>query len=492
VIVITFFNSLVRKKQEFIPIREGEVKIYTCGPTVYDYAHIGNLRSYIFADVLKRVLLYNGYKVKHIINITDVGHLVSDADEGEDKMMRALKREGLEPSIESMKLLADRYARAFKENLRDLEIIFPNKFTKASEYIGEMISLIKRLEDNGFTYQTKQGIYFDISKFPEYKNLFQGQALEEKIVGIRTDVGRDPEKKHPADFALWFFLYGDFEKAVQHWSSPWGEGFPGWHIECSAMSMAELGEKFDIHTGGIDHITKHHPNEVAQNWGATGGYAVNYWLHNDFVIVGGTGRMAKSAGTFITLSSLKEKNFNPLAYRYLLLLAHYRTKIDFSWEALGSAQNALFKIYGFIQKLNQIPSVFPRSEIIEQTIENYQKEFSKYINNDLDMPKAVALIHKLMDKVNERLIHENINVQNVLGLLLNFDRVLGLRFEKILEIKLGAEDQRNIELRNKARAEKDFKRADDIREELLKKGIELEDMIFGTIWKKIRYDFLQS
>ncbi len=460
--MLKLYNSLTRKKEEFKPIRKGRVSIYSCGPTVYNYAHIGNLRAYVFTDILKRTLLYNGYKVKHIINITDVGHLMSDADEGEDKMMMALKREGLEPTVESMKKLADKYTKAFKKDLADLNILPPDKYTKATEYIKQMIDLIKKLEKNGLTYQTKQAIYFDVSKFPEYKDLFLGQELEEKKAGIREDVGRDLGKKHPADFALWFFLTGDFEKAVQHWSSPWGEGFPGWHIECSAMGITELGDRFDIHTGGIDHITKHHPNEVAQNRGAVGHQVVNYWLHNDFVVVGGTGRMAKSEGNFITLNTIKTNGPSPLDYRYLLLNSHYRKKVDFSWSSLASAsygrKNISDKVYNLGFKEGKINREF-------------KNKFLEKINNDLNTSQALAVANELL---KSKLANED-----KLATILDFDKVLGLSFKAqialLKSLKVSTNIQKLAKEREKARKEKNYKKADDIRDKIEKKGFLVED-----------------
>ena len=479
--MIVFYNTLGRKKEEFRPIKEDEVGIYTCGPTVYDFAHIGNMRAYVFADILRRVLEYDGFKVKHIINITDVGHLVSDADEGEDKMMKALKREGLDPTMASMKILSEKYTKAYLGDRKDLNLEEPEKFTKATEYIQEMIELIKKLIANDYTYQTKQGIYFDVSKFPEYYSLFNVQKLDEKIAGVREDVGRDPEKKQPADFALWFFLAGDFENSVMRWPSPWGEGFPGWHIECSAMSMTELGDHFDIHTGGLDHITKHHPNEIAQNWGVTGRHVVNYWIHSDFLIVGGTGRMAKSAGTFITVPTIKEKGFNPLSLRYLMLLAHYRTKIDFSWEALGAAQNALDNIYQFLQKISQVPAGAQENSVINNKIEEWQSKFLENVNDDLNIPAAIALMHQMIDEVVKEFVEKPFENDKVIKMLIGFDKVLGLDFDKYIKIEIPEEIKQKVRERETARQEKDFKRADEIRNEIKVQGYLLDDVSWGTL-----------
>ena len=322
------FNTLGRQKQEFIPIKKGKVGLYTCGPTVYDYAHIGNLRSFIFEDILKRVLQYNNFKVKHAMNITDVGHLVSDSDEGEDKMEKGSRRTG-----KTAWEIAKFYTLSFKKDLADLNVISPAVLCKATDHIKEQIALIKKLEKKGFTYQTVDGIYFDTSKLNDYGKLADLQHQELKA-GIRVDLGG---KKNSSDFALWKFS-PKHEKRQMEWKSPWGVGFPGWHIECSAMSVKYLGQPFDIHCGGIDHVPVHHTNEIAQSEAATGKPMANFWLHNEFLNLKDA-KMSKSGENFITLPSLIEKGYSPLAYRYFLLQAHYRKQLIFSFEALTAAQN---------------------------------------------------------------------------------------------------------------------------------------------------------
>ncbi len=380
-------------------------------------------------------------------------------------MMKALKREGLEPTAESMKILADRYTEAFQNDTKDLNILPPDKWAKATEYVPQMIDLIKKLEKNGFTYQTKQAIYFDISKFPEYGSLFLGQNLDEKKMGIREDVGRDSEKKHPADFALWFFLYGDFEHVVQHWPSPWGEGFPSWHIECSAMGITELGENFDLHTGGIDHMTKHHPNEIAQNWGVLGHHVVNYWLHNEFLTVGGTGRMAKSEGNFITMSTIKEKGIDPIAYRYLLLFTHYRKKIEFTWEALEAAKNGLDNLRSQLRDLNGDGGKID---------DNFKQKFIKSINDDLNTPQALALVQEVMKS--------DIAPADKIATVLDFDKVLGLSLNQYAGKKedIPAEVSKLAEERKEAKEKKDYAKADDIRGKIEKAGYNIEDLSDGN------------
>ncbi|MBN2190641.1 MAG: cysteine--tRNA ligase, partial [Candidatus Aureabacteria bacterium] len=328
---ILLYNTLSKSKTAFKPIRDTEVGIYACGPTVYNFAHIGNLRTYIFEDLLKRVFLYNGYKVKHVMNITDVGHLTSDADEGEDKMLLGAEREG-----KSVWDIAKFYEKAFFKDTEKLNIIGPDIRCRATEHIQDMVNLIGRIEANGFTYVSGGNLYFDIEKFADYGKL-SGLSLQDLRAGARIEV--DANKKNPHDFVLWFTKSKHGNQDMQ-WESPWGRGFPGWHIECSAMSMKYLGEHIDIHCGGIDHINVHHTNEIAQSEAATGKKWVDFWLHGEFLIMD-KGKMSKSAGEFTTLNTLTDKGFDPLDFRYLCLGAHYRTQLAFSYEALESARNGL-------------------------------------------------------------------------------------------------------------------------------------------------------
>ena len=462
------YNTLTRKKEIFTPINKDSVGLYTCGPTVYNYAHIGNLRTYIFEDILKRVLLYNNYKVKHIMNITDVGHLTSNEDEGEDRMDIAVKREQKIPEE-----IADFYTQAFKQDLLNLNILEPDIWCKATENIPNMLKLIERIEKNGYSYVGKNGnVYFDTSKFNNYGNLAKLELGSLKAVA-RTEI--DEEKKHPRDFVLWFSTKGSkFKGHILKWASPWGEGWPGWHIECSAMSMKYLGENFDIHCGGIDHIPVHHPNEIAQSESATGKKWVNYWLHGEFLIMKKE-KMSKSTGGFITLNTLIDENYDPLAYRYMCLNTHYRKKMNFAFEGLDSARNALSALMENIKILKEKKE----GETKQGKIEDYKGEFLEAINNDLNMPKALDVIWKLIREEG------NIANQDKYEMLIDFDKVFGLdlgKTEDRLEIPQEITDL--ISKREEYRNKKDWKMADEVRNELFNKGIILQDTPQGVIWRR--------
>ncbi|MBU1921805.1 cysteine--tRNA ligase, partial [Patescibacteria group bacterium] len=381
------YNTLTHKKQEFKPIKSKKVGLYTCGPTVYDFAHIGNLRTYIFEDILKRTLKMNGYAIKHVMNITDVGHLVSDADTGEDKMMKALRREGLKPDAQSMKELANKYFLAFKKDTGDLNIIPPDERPKATEHIKEQVELIKMLMVKGCAYETADAVYFDTARLKDYGKLAHGRAeVEEALARVESS----KEKRNAPDFALWIKAVGRHEKHVMQWPSPWGRGFPGWHTECSAMSRKYLGQPFDIHCGGVDHIPVHHTNEIAQSEAAYGAPMANYWLHAEFLTFG-RNKMAKSAGTFISLADMEKKGFKPLAYRYLCLTAHYRSKLNFTWESLAAAQNALESLY-------EVARYWPKPEAVEPSrLEN----FKEALNDDLDTPRALAELWFVVKSIDE-------------------------------------------------------------------------------------------
>lgn len=439
--MIRLFDTLSREIKDFKPIEENKVGIYSCGPTVYDYPHIGNLRAYIFSDVLRRVFEFNNYQVKQVMNITDVGHLTSDADTGEDKIEKGAKREG-----KSAREIADFYTGVFLENIKELNIEKPSHLPKATDHIQEQIDLIKRLEEKGFIYKTSDGLYFDTSKFPDYGRLAR-LDIEGLKAGSRVDM---KEKKSSTDFALWKLSRKD-ENRQMEWDSPWGKGFPGWHIECSAMSMKYLGDTFDIHTGGIDHIPVHHTNEIAQSEAVTGKPLANYWMHSEFLSLKGE-KMAKSAGTFITLSDLKKKGFEPLAFRYLCLEAHYRSKMDFSFEVLSGAQKGLQGIRDLAYR--QEPSEADKTA---------SDKILEAFNDDLDTPKALALLHK----------------ENNVNLWLKFDPILGLDLAK-KEVKLTKEQEAKIQGREEARKNGDFDMADKIRKDLEKEGITLEDTANGT------------
>ncbi|MDO8686643.1 MAG: cysteine--tRNA ligase [Candidatus Berkelbacteria bacterium] len=439
--MIRLFDTFSREIKDFKPIEEGKVGIYSCGPTVYDYPHIGNLRAYIFSDVLRRVFEFNNYDVKQVMNITDVGHLTSDADTGEDKIEKGAKREH-----KSAREIADFYTGVFLENIKELNIEKPSYLPKATDHIQEQIDLIKRLKEKGYTYNTSDGVYFDTSKFPDYGRLAR-LDIEGLKAGSRVDM---KEKKSPTDFALWkLSIVG--EQRQMEWDSPWGKGYPGWHLECSAMSMKYLGSTFDIHTGGIDHIPVHHTNEIAQSEAATGKPLANYWMHSEFLQVQGE-KMAKSAGTFITLSEIKKKGIDPLAFRYLCLEAHYRSKIDFSFESLEGAQKGL-------QGIRDLAYRQEPSEAGEEASNRVLEAF----NDDLDTPKALALLHK----------------ENNVNLWLKFDPILGLNLAK-KEVELTKEQEAKISEREEARKNGDFEKSDKIRKELEKEGITIEDTENGT------------
>lgn len=429
--------------------------MYNCGPTVYDYAHIGNLRSYVFADILRRMFEYNRYKVNQIINITDIGHLTSDADEGEDKMAKALKREGKPMTLEAMREVADFYFEKFKDDLVQLNIKLPSHFPFASEHISEDIELIQKLLDKGYTYAISDGLYFDTSKFSDYGKLGG-------LAPIDTDhsrIGANPEKKSLRDFVLWKF------NRELGYDSPFGHGFPGWHIECSAMSRKYLGQPFDIHTGGIDHIPVHHNNEIAQSEAAYDAPLANIWMHNSFLTIN-KGKMAKSEGNFITLNTLKEKGIDPLALRYFYLTTHYSSPMNFTWQALKGAQIAWKKLRNFVSR-----TVLDSKDMSKGTFDIYKEKFTTYINDDLDTPQALALVWEIVKD-------KNINQRDKRDLILYFDKVIGLKLDKVDDVPKNI--QKLIEEINEARMEKDFAKSDKLRKEIESFGFEVMDTPEGT------------
>jgi cysteinyl-tRNA synthetase len=473
---LRLYNTLTRQKEEFQPIEPGKVRMYSCGLTVYNYAHIGNLRTYIFSDILRRTLEYEGYDVIHVMNVTDVGHLTSDADEGEDKLEKGAREVG-----KSVWEIARFYEEAFRKDLDLLNIEKPKIICRATEHIPDMIALIQRLIDRGHAYETDQAVYFDISTFPKYTE-FTRQPLEQKVVGAREEVQEDPGKKHPADFALWFKAVGRFKNHIMRWDSPWGVGFPGWHIECSAMAMKYLGETLDIHTGGEDHIWVHHPNEIAQSEAATGKQFVRFWMHGSFLIVGDRNasgeekRMGKSEGNFIRLQTLIDKGYDPLAYRYACLMAHYRQKLRFTWESMDAAAAGYESLKEFAARAKQIGG--------EESpwVDEYRRRFRAAIEDDLNMPQAMAAVSEMIREAETR------KEYGVLDALYDFDRVLGLRLresaEAATEIDPGI--QALIKEREQARKAKDWARADQIRNQLAEQGIILEDTPSGTLWRRTR------
>jgi len=469
---VKFLNSDGRELQEFKPIENGKVGLYCCGPTVYNYAHIGNMRPYTFEDVLRRTLEYAGYEVNHVMNVTDVGHLTDDGDEGEDKMIKSAREQGM-----SVWDIAEFFTKAFFHDTERLNINIPHHVCKATEHIDEMISMVKTLEDKGFTYTSGGNVYFDTAKFPEYGKM-AGLDKQELQHGARTVV--DTNKKNPQDFVLWF-TKSKFENQAMTWNSPWGVGYPGWHIECSAMSSKYLGPHFDIHCGGIDHIPVHHTNEIAQSEAANGCKWVNYWLHNEFVIMK-NGKMSKSKGGFLTVQDLVDKGYDAMDYRYFLLAGHYRSQLIFTWESLDAARTAR---EGLLKKTAQLKAegvpVDPRD--FSEAAEKVLKDFQDHISQDLNTPRCLADIWSCL-KSND------ISSGEKLGLLLDMDRILGLNLAEA-ELKedlsgeaLDSEIEAMIQQRQEARKNKDFALSDRIRDDLLARGIQIVDSPEGPKWKK--------
>ncbi|MFH1246298.1 MAG: cysteine--tRNA ligase, partial [Candidatus Liptonbacteria bacterium] len=382
----SIYNTLSRHKEIIKPIKPKKIGLYTCGPTVYNYAHIGNLRTYLFEDFLERALTEAGYKVKRAMNVTDVGHLTSDADEGEDKLEKGAAREHKTPQE-----IAKFYTEAFIEDADKLNIKLPKSLRPASQFIPEQIAIIKKLFKSKYAYETSRAVYFDISRFKQYGKL-SGQSLKEKITAARKEVVEDSEKKNPADFALWFKAVGKFEHHLQRWPSPWGVGFPGWHIECSAISRKFLSQPFDIHTGGVDHIGTHHTNEIAQSEAAFGKPLSHIWMHGEHLQVDG-GRMGKSLGNFYTVKDIIERGIDPIAYRYLVLSAHYRSKLNFTWDSLRASAQAL-KRYQDMYMVLRAHAV--KAKKLNATGNKFKIKFGGALSDDLNMPKALAVAHEVL------------------------------------------------------------------------------------------------
>ncbi len=469
---LTLYNTMKKGLEEFTPINPDEVKLYTCGPTVYNYAHIGNLRTYVFEDILRRVLEYSGYKVNHVMNVTDVGHLVGDGDDGEDKMVKTSKETG-----RSVYDIAEYYTKAFFDDTKDLNIEVPTVACKATEHIGEMIDLIKRLEDNGHTYVSGGNVYFSIDTFPEYGKLARLDLSELKS-GARVEV--DSNKRNPKDFVLWF-TNSKFDKQAMTWDSPWGVGYPGWHLECSAMSMKYLGEQFDIHCGGTDHIPVHHTNEIAQSEAATGKSPwVRFWIHGEFLL-DDTGKMSKSKGEFLTLSFLKKKGYDPMDYRYFCLGGHYRSQLQFSFASLDSAKTARNNLVSRVKKLLEEGASSVRIEDLSETALKYIEEFKAAVFRDLNMPRALSVVWAVLKE-------GNLTPSEKITILYDIDKVLGLRIDGVVvdEVQdLSSELLALIQERETVRKNKNFIRADEIRDILLEQGIEIKDTASGTKWKSI-------
>lgn len=472
-------NSLTNKKEKFIPINPPKVGMYSCGPTVYDYSSIGNFRTYSMADILLRVLEFNGFEVTYIMNLTDVGHLtgdnLGDADTGEDRVEKAARSQG-KTAWEISRFYTDAFLKDFKKlNLKE-----PKKFTKATEHIEEQIALIEKLEKLGFTYKTSDGVYFDTVAFEKKTGKKYGRlsTLDKIKEGSRVKVNL--EKKNPRDFALWKFSKKPGVRQME-WESPWGLGFPGWHIECSAMSMKYLGESFDIHVGGEDLRSIHHPNEIAQSEAATGKPFVRYWVHVAFLNVEGK-KMSKSLGNFFTVADIEKKGFEPLALRYLYLSAHYRDPLNFTWEALFSAQNALDKIRNLVSLAKRETKRTVLSSEKREKVDDFRTKFTKAVNDDLDTPLALALLWKMMKS--------NIPSEDKYDLALTFDEVLGLDLAKtsVFEEKIPDSVQKLVDKREILRKEGRFKQADELRKQIERLGFLVEDAPEGVRVKK-RRDF---
>jgi len=460
------YNTLTKKIEEFVSIEPNKVKMYTCGPTVYNYAHIGNLRTYISEDILEKSLNYLGYNVERCMNITDVGHLVSDADSGEDKMTIAAAREN-----KSVLDIAKFYKDAFFKDIEKLNIKKPKYISDATDNIEEYIKVIEKLLEDGYAYISNGNVYFDTEKYEKYYEL-SGRNKEELLIGVRDSVEEDLDKKNPADFGLWF-TNSKFNNQELKWDSPWGIGYPGWHIECSCISMKYLGETLDIHCGAIDAIFPHHTNEIAQSECYLGHKWCNYWIHMEF-LNDATGKMSKSKGEFLTLSLLEEKGFKPLEYRYFCLGSHYRKQLVFTYDALSIAQNAYNKLISKIKTIKEDDSLVDNEIII-----NYQNKFREALENDLNTSSALTILYDV--------IKDDISNNTKLYLIKDFDKVLSLDLIKKEEIneelKQYIEDM--IEKRNCAKKEKNFELADKIREELKEKNILIKDTREGTIYEVI-------
>ena len=461
------YNTLTKKIEDFIPFEEGVVRMYTCGPTVYNFAHIGNLRTYIFEDVLEKSLMYVGYNVLRVMNITDVGHLTSDGDTGEDKMAKGAKREG-----KTVKETAQFYTEAFFKDCSELNIDKPAVIAPASEHINQYIKMIKKLLDDGYAYESNGNIYFDISKARDYYRL-SGKNPDDLRVGVRDSVEEDAAKRNPADFALWFTI-SKFQNQEMKWDSPWGVGYPGWHIECSGISAEYLGEYLDIHCGGVDNIFPHHTNEIAQSEAYFGHKWCNYWMHGEH-LNDASGKMSKSKGEFLTVDLLKEKGYDPLSYRYFCLNSHYRKPLVFTWEALDGAENAYKKLKNRIKQLDRTP------DLNENKTDAYQVKFKSAISNDLNTSSMMTILYDVLKD-------DDLSDFSKLYLIDDFDKVLSLNLiEDEPEVEEDKEQEilKKIEERSQAKKEKNFALADQIRDELLEQGIKLIDTREGTTYELV-------
>ncbi len=464
---MNIYNTLTRKIEKFTPNEEGIVRMYTCGPTVYHYAHIGNLRTYIFEDILEKGLEYLGYEVLRVMNVTDVGHLTSDADSGEDKMQLASEREH-----KSVYDIANFYENAFFQDCSKLNIRKPAVVEKASDHIDTYIKMISKMLDDGYAYISNGNVYFDITKAKDYYQL-SGKNPDELMVGVRDTVEEDEHKKNPGDFVLWFTT-SKFGNQDMKWDSPWGVGYPGWHIECSGISGKYLGEYLDIHCGGVDNIFPHHTNEIAQSEAYFGHKWCNYWVHGEH-LNDQSGKMSKSKGNFLTVSLLEEKGYNPLSYRYFCLNSHYRNQLTFTWEALDSANNAYNKLKARIKQLDKTPN------LSDKKLDYYQDKFKEAIANDLNTSSMITILYDVLKD-------DELSDFTKLYLIDDFDKVLSLGLieeEKEVSEELEEMILAKIEERNIAKKNKDYALADKIRDELFEKGVKLIDSREGTTYELI-------
>ena len=494
---LKLFNTMGKKLQEFVPLQEGFCGFYGCGPTVYNYAHIGNLRAYVFLDTLDRTLTFLGYKKKHVMNITDIGHLTGDADDGEDKMLKTAKERQ-----QSVLDIAKFYTDAFFSDIDRLNILRPDVVCKATDHVPEMIELIKKIEANGHTYMAGGNLYYDVSTYSDYGKLanlnlddLQAGAGKRKVVVV------DQNKRNPQDFVLWF-TKSKFEEQALVWDSPWGKGYPGWHIECSAMSMKYLGKHFDIHTGGIDHVPVHHTNEIAQSEGSFSpedraqGPWVNYWLHNAFLVIEGATKMSKSAGNFLTLQSLVDKGYDPLDYRYFLLGAHYRSPANFSWNSMDSAKNSRKALVQRAAKVVQAAGGGAENSVnltvVSDKSAEYLQKFTAAMENDLGTPAALGVLQTALKD-------SDVPPAQALALMERMDSVLGLKLVESAKESLktpaieanshegdpeAAQIDALVAERTAAKKAKDFAKADKIRDELAARGIVIVDTPAGVVWKR--------
>lgn len=464
--MLRLYNTLTKKKEEFVPIDKENniVTIYTCGPTVYNYAHIGNMRTYIFMDTLRKILKYNGYKLNHVMNITDVGHLTSDADEGEDKMSKSAREQN-----KSVYEIAKIYTEAFFKDIHRLNISEPEHIVKATDHIKDMEEYVKEIIKNGYAYETSKGIYFDTSKLPTYGELSRIK-LDNQKAGARVNV--DKEKKNPLDFAIWIKAP---KEHIMKWDSFAGLCYPGWHIECSAMSRKYLGEKFDIHTGGVDHIPIHHENEIAQSKGATGKNPANIWMHVEFLLID-NGKMSKSLHNVYTLDDLEKRGIEPLAYRYFTYTSHYRNKLNFTWDGIKSCQVSLDRLRELVNSHKDL-----NNNVDDEVLKDFENRFIEAINDDLNMPVAISIVWELAKySVKSNKIYE---------LIMKFDSILSLDLNKVKKDNKNVEVPNEIlellEQRKKARESKDYALSDTLRDKIKEKGYIVKDTKEGQEIEKV-------